>query len=251
MTLTFQNINSNSLNFNSLIGEYICFLSKKSETLNTTVGTYVTNCNYIYKVLSLTNQYMIVESDFHGSINKTKLKKETFEKDFFNGWYVISDTKPDWDIEVGKYNVELPNYKFESNPDFNKEFTTTEINQLLTDEFLNKTKTYDEVKECIETLINIIMKKHFNYINVSRSYYQCSNYICVGLTIKTGYEFLDSFGSIDLKSYRNKITKIEFTPHDWLDRFPSLGTNYTWSSLEHLINTYLTNKKDYIENLTD
>jgi hypothetical protein len=88
------------------------------------------------------------------------------------------------------------------------------------------------------------MKKHFNYINVSRSYYQCSNYICVGLTIKTGYEFLDSFGSIDLKSYRNKITKIEFTPHDWL-------SNYPWTDLESIIIKYLSDKKDYIKNLTD
>ena len=40
--------------------------------------------------------------------------KESFEKDFFKGGYVISDTKPVWNTEVGTYTIELPNYIFKS-----------------------------------------------------------------------------------------------------------------------------------------
>lgn len=248
MYTTFQNIGSTSIDFNSLIGKHLCFLSKDSENLNTTVGTYVTNCNYIYKVLKLTDKFIVVESDFHGQIEKTKLKKDTFEKDFFDGHYVICDTRPVWNEKVGTYSVDIPNYIFESDTDLSKSFTTDELNQLLTKEFLNKTKSYVDVQNCIETLCDLIMKRHFNYINISRSYFQETNVLHIGLSIEDGKKYLDSFGQVKLKSYKNKIISIEFEPFNWLNRYESFNS-YVWTSLDDLIVKYLTDNQDYITNL--
>ena len=50
MYTTFQNIKSTSIDFDSLVGKYLCFLSKGPEDLKMTVGKYVTNCNSIYFV---------------------------------------------------------------------------------------------------------------------------------------------------------------------------------------------------------
>lgn len=248
MYITFQNIKSSSIDFESLIGKYLCFLSKGPENLNSTVGTYVTNCNFIYRVLKLTDKFIIVESDFHGNIVNTKLKKDTFEKDFFNGGYIICDSRPNWGVEVGTYNIKLPDYKFESSPDLNKSFTTEEINELLTNEFLNKVKSYEDVKNCIETVCDIIMKRHFKYVSINRSYFQQTNSIHVGLSIESGKKFLDSFGHIELKSYRNKITSIKFEPFNWLNSYQNFK-DYVWTSLEDLIIKYLNDNQEYINNL--
>jgi hypothetical protein len=141
MFITFQNIKTDNINFDSLIGKYICFLGKDVETLNTVVGKYVTNCNYIYKVLYLTEHFMMLEADFHGNISKTKVRKTTFEECFFKGSCVICDEKPVDGIEVGNYNIDFPSYQFKSTTNLNKKFTTEEINELLVEEFLQKEKT--------------------------------------------------------------------------------------------------------------
>lgn len=248
MYTTFQNIGTNKIDFNSLVGKYICFLSEDSENLKETVGRYVTNCNYIYKVIKLTNCFMIVEADFHGQISNTKIRKDSFEKYFFEKHYVICDKKPDWNVEVGTYTINVPNYNFTSNPDLTKSFTTEEINNLLVNEFVGQTKTYYDVLECFETLCNIIMKRHFDYVSIGRGFFQQTNDIFVGLNIKTGYKYLSSFGDIQVKSYKNKITSIEFCPFDWISR--NIGfENYKWINLEDLIVKYLTDNQEYIDAL--
>jgi hypothetical protein len=92
------------------------------------------------------------------------------------------------------------------------------------------------------------MKRHFDYKSVSRSYFQYTNDLMVGLNIATGYKYIDSFGSIKMKSYNGKITHIEFKPHEWLNRYVDFE-NYTWDNLENLIKKYLTDNQEYIENL--
>lgn len=191
---------------------------------------------------------MIVEADFHGQISNTKIRKDSFEKHFFEKHYVICDKKPEWNVEVGTYTIHIPNYNFTSNPDLTKSFTTEEINELLTNEFLGKTKTYYDVLECFETLCNIIMKRHFDYISIGRGFFQQTNDIFVGLNIKTGYKYLSSFGDIQVKSYNNKITYIEFCPFDWINR--NVGfEDYKWTNLEDLIVKYLTDNQEYIDAL--
>lgn len=242
MFITFQNIKTDRIDFDSLIDKYICFLSKDVESLKMTTGKYVTNCNYIYKVSRITGSYMFVGSNFHGVITQTKLRKDTFERDFFDGHYVISDTEPVFGIEVGTYSIDVPDYTFSSTTDLSKSFTPDEINNLLKTEFLGTTKTYDDVKNCIETLCNVVMKRHFDYINIGSSYFQYTNLIHVGLTICTGRKFIDSFGFIEVKSYRNKITEIKFEQY-------SGPLKPEWSTLEDLIIKYLTDNKDYIDSL--
>jgi hypothetical protein len=214
-----------------------------------TTGRYVTNCNYIYKVLRTTPVYIIVESNFHGQVDNTKFKKDTFEREFFDGHYVISDTEPVWNVEVGTYSIDVPDYKFKSTTDLNKSFTVDEINELLTNEFLNEVKTYEEVKNCMETLCNIIMKRHFDYVNISRGYFEYTNLLEVGLEINGGHKYLNSFGDIEIKSYRNKIISIKFKPSsNWIKRMVGFET-YVWTSLEDLIIKYLTDNQEYINNL--
>ncbi len=249
MYTTFQNINTTTIDFDSLVGKYLCFLTKGTEHLKMTTGHYVTNCNYIYKVLKNTNCFMIVESTFsNGQVTQTKLNKESFEKYFFQGDYVISETKPVWDTEVGTYTIELPNYIFKSTTDTSKSFTTDEINDLLTQEFLGTTKTYSDVQNCIETLFDIIMKRHFDYVSIGRSYFQDTNHIHLGINIQTGHKYLSHFGEIEVRSYRNKINFIQFTPFDWIHRYTGFD-GYIWSSLEDIIVKYLTDNKTYIDTL--
>ena len=249
MYITFQNITTPSIDFDTLVGKYICFLSKDSETLKMTTGKYVTNCNYIYFVKKITPHFMMVTSTFHnGEVMETKLRKDTFEKDFFNGYYVICDSKPVWNTEVGTYTITVPDYKFTSSYDLSKSFTTEEINELLTSEFLGKTKTYEEVKECMETLCDLIMKRHFNYVTIGRSYSQETNYLHVGLSIKTGHEYLDSFCSIEVTSYNKKINSIKFTPKDCLKMYTGFK-GFQFTSLEDLIVKYISDNKDYIDQL--
>lgn len=249
MYTTFQNIETSTIDFNSLVGKYICFLSNSPEDLKMTTGKYVTNCNYIYEVLKVTDCFMIVESTFsNGQVDKTKLRKDSFEKYFFDGGYVICDTKPEWNTEVGTYIIEIPNYTFEDTTDLDKSFTTEEINELLRKEFLGTTKTYQEIQECFETLCNVIMKRHFDYVSISRSYFQDTNHIHVGLNIKTGHNIFESFGDIEVKSYRNKITSVSFRPFDWINRYTGFE-DYEWTNLEDIIIKYLTNNKEYIETL--
>lgn len=243
MYKTFRN--TSSINFDSLVGTYLCHLDKESENLNTTVGKYITNCNYIYKVLKLTDNFIIVESNFYEQLKNTKIKKDTFYNDFFNGRYVICNTRPVSGVEVGEYPVEVPNYNFESNVDLSKSFTTDEINQLLTREFLNKNKSYNDVKNCIDTLCNLIMKKFFNYNNISRSYFNETNSLHVGLSIETGKKYLNRFGQIKLKTYKGKITSIEFTPIEGKFYYRGLE-GYVWTDLQNLIVKYLQDNHDYI-----
>lgn len=249
MYTTFQNIKTTSIDFDSLIGKYICFMSEDSTDLTMTVGKYVTNCNYIYKVLRNTTSFMIVEFTFsNGQTGNTKLRKDTFENEFFSGHYVICDDKPDWGIEVGTYTIKLPNYSFNSTTDLNKPFTVDEINELLTSEFLGTTKTYGDVQECFETLCNVIMKRHFGYVDISRSYFQYTNHLHVGLNIKTGYKFFERFGEVEVKSYRNKIISIKFEVFDLINRFTGYE-NFQFCNLEDLICKFLTDNKDYIDSL--
>lgn len=245
MYTTFKNITTHTIDFDSLVGKHICFLSNKPENLKLTTGTYVTNCNYIYFVKKVTNCFLIVEEDFHGMIGETKLRKDSFEKEFFDGHYVICDSKPEWNIEVGTYEIKIPNYKFTSSPDLSKSFTTEEINELLNNEFLGQIKTCLDVRECFETLCNIIMKKHFDYVNIGRSYFQFEYSHHVGLSICDGDKYLDSFGELIIKTYRNKISYIEFKPVDWLSR--KIGFEFT--TLEDIIIKYLSDNKDYIDSL--
>jgi hypothetical protein len=249
MYTTFQNIKTTSIDFDSLVGKYLCFLSEGPEDLKMTEGKYVTNCNYIYKVIRNTSSFMIVDFTFsNGQTGSTKLRKETFEKEFFSGHYVICNNKPDWGVEVGTYTIKLPNYTFNPTTDLTKPFTTDEINELLTSEFLGTTKSYHDVQECIETLCNIIMKRHFDYINISRSYFQYTNDLHVGLNIKSGYKSFDRFGKIEVKSYRNKITYIKFELFDWINRYTGYE-DFKFSSLEDLICTFLNKNQEYINNL--
>ena len=249
MYTTFQNIKTTSIDFNSLVGKYICFLSEDFEDLKMTTGHYVTNCNYIYKVLKLTGCYIIVESTFsNGQVSTTKLKRDTFEKDFFSGYYAICDAKPSWGVKVGTYTVKLPNYTFNPTTDLTKPFTVDEINELLTSEFLGTTKSYLDVQECVETLCNVIMKRHFDYVNIGRSYFQYTNDIYVGLNIKTGYKYFDRFGKVEVKSYRNKITSIKFELFNGINRCTGYE-NFKFSNLEDLICTFLNNNQEYINNL--
>lgn len=248
MFITVQNINTNSIDFDSLVGKYICFRSSRPETLKSVTGTYVTNCNSIYLVKKLTSQFMIVEEDFHGMIRDTKFRKDTFERDFFDGHYVICDSRPNWDIEVGTYTIPVPDYKFTSNPDLSKSFTPEEINELLINEFLGQNKTYQEVLDCMKTLGNLIMKRHFNYVQIGRGYFQETNCVHVGLNIKEGNKYLGSFGSIYLKSYRNKIISVEFVVHDWINRYTGFE-GFKFTTLEDLIVKYLSDNEDYIKTL--
>lgn len=249
MYTTFQNIKTTTIDFDSLVGKYLCFLSEDSDDLTMTTGNYVTNCNYIYKVLKITGSYMIVESTFsNGQVSNTKLRKDTFEKEFFSGHYVICDERPEWGVKVGTYTIKLPNYTFNPTTDLTKSFTVDEINELLTSEFLGTTKSYHDVQECIETLCNVIMKRHFDYVNIGRSYFQYTNDLHVGLNIKSGYKSFDRFGKIEVKSYRNKITSIKFELFDWINRYTGYE-DFEFSSLEDLICTFLNNNQEYINNL--
>jgi hypothetical protein len=230
-----------------MVGKYICFLDKDSETLKTTVGKYVTNCNYIYFVKKLTKCFIIVDEDFHGQVRETKLRKDSFEKDFYDGHYTICDSKPDWNIGVGTYSVQVPDYQFISS-DLSKSFTVEEINDLLTTEFLGQNKSYNDVQECFETLCNVIMKRHFDYINVCRSYFNENNSYHVGLSIHDGKKYLGTFGEIVVKSYKGKINFIEFKPFDWINRFTGFE-GFVFTTLEDLIVKYLTDNKDFIDTL--
>jgi hypothetical protein len=192
---------------------------------------------------------MIVESTFsNGQVTQTKLNKEYFEKYFFEGGYVISDTKPVWNTEVGTYLIELPDYKFNPTTDTSKSFTTDEINELLTQEFLGTTKTYRDVQNCIETLLDVIMKRHFDYVSIGRSYFQETNHIHIGINIKTGDKYLSHFGEVEVRSYRNKINFIQFTPFDFLNRYVGFE-NFVWTTLEDLIIKYLKDNQEYINTL--
>lgn len=249
MYITFQNISTTSIDFNSLVGKYICFLSKDSETLKMTTGKYVTNCNYIYFVKKITPYYLMVTSTFsNGEVIETKLRKDSFEDGFFKGHYVICDSKPVWNTEVGTYPIPVPDYKFTSSPDLSKSFTTEEVNELLTNEFLGQNKSYSDVEECIETLCNIIMKRHFDYINISKSYFNETNFLHVGLTIKDGDKYLDSFGQVIVKSYGGKINYIKFEPFNWLSRRTGFE-GYNFTTFEDVIIKYLSDNKDYIDRL--
>jgi hypothetical protein len=249
MYTTFQNIKTDTINFDSLIGKYICFLSTDHEDLTMTTGKFVTNCNCIYKVLRNTNSYMIVESTSNnGLVEQTKLKKDSFETYFFDKFYVICDEKPVWNSEVGTYTIKLPDYTFDPTTDISKSFTVEEINELLTKEFLGKTKTYGDVQNCIETLCNTIMKRHFDYVNIGRSYFEYTNFLHIGLNIKTGKKYLECFGEIEVKSYRNKINFIEFKPINWFNKYSGFE-NYNFTTLEDIIVKYLTDNKEYIDNL--
>ena len=239
---TFQN--TTKLDFDSMIGKYICFLNKQSETLKTTVGKYVTNCNYIYFVKKVTDCFITVDEEFNNRVKQTKLRKDSFEKGFFEGRYVICDSKPNWNVEVGTYVVQIPNYKFTYN-DLTKSFTIDEINDLLTTEFLGQKKTGEDVRECFETLCNVIMRRHFDYVNIGRSYYNENNSHHVGLTIQEGKRYLRTFGEIVVKTYRGKINSIEFKPFDWISDFE----NFVFTNLEDLIIRYLTDNKDFIDTL--
>lgn len=249
MYITFQNIKTTSIDFDSLIGKYLCFLSEDSDDLTMTTGNYVTNCNYIYKVLKLTGCYMIVESTFsNGQVSNTKLRRDSFEKYFYSGHYVICDERPEWGVKVGTYTIKLPNYTFKPTTDLTKPFTVDEINELLTSEFLGTTKSYHDVQECIETLCNIIMKRHYDYVNISRSYFQYTNDLHVGLNIKSGHKSFDRFGKIEMKSYRNKITSIKFELFDWINRYSGYE-DFEFCNLEDLICTFLNKNQEYINNL--
>ena len=92
------------------------------------------------------------------------------------------------------------------------------------------------------------MKRHFDYVSVGRSYFQETNYLHIGLNIKTGEKYFESFGHIVVKSYRNKINYIEFEPFDWITRYPGFE-NYKFTSLEDIIVKYLSDNKDYIDNI--
>ena len=244
----FENITTPNIDFNSLVGKYICFLSKDSETLKMTTGKYVTNCNSLYFVKSLTSCFMKVDEETHLGVRSTKLRKDSFEEGFFSGHYMICDSKPVWNTEVGTYTIPVPDYRFTSSPDLSKSFTTEEINKLLTSEFLGQIKTYSDVMECLETLCDILMKRHFDYVSIGRSYSQETNYLNIGLNIKTGHKYIDSFGRVLVKSYRNKINFIEFQPSDWLDRYIGFE-GYKFTTLEDLIVKYLTDNKDFINTL--
>ncbi len=249
MYTTFQNIGTKVIDFDSLVDKYLCFLSSGPEDLTMTTGRYVTNCNFIYKVLRITGSFMIVESTFsNGQVSNTKLRKDTFEREFFSGHYVICDTKPVWNVEVGTYSIKLPNYTFSPTTDLNKPFTVDEINELLVSEFLGTSKSYLDVQECFETLCNVIMNRHFDYVNIGRSYFQDTNHIHVGLNIKTGYKIFDRFGEIEVKSYRNKITSIKFELFDWINRYIGYE-DFKFCNLEDLICTFLNNNQDYINTL--
>lgn len=249
MYITFQNIKTKSIDFDMLIGKYLCFLNKGIENLKMSTGYYVTNCNYIYKVIGNTNCFMIVEATFsNGETTNTKLDKKTFEKNFFDGSYVISDEKPAWGVKVGTYSVELPDYEFRADTDTSKAFSTEEINELLAHEFLNTNKSYRDVQNCIETLTDIVMKRYFDYVSIARSYFQSDNCIQVGLNIETGNKYLPYFGEVKIKSYRQKIKHIEFVPCDWLDSYNGFA-DHRWNNLNDLIIKYLVDNKSYIDTL--
>jgi hypothetical protein len=231
-------LNTSSVNFDSIVGKYICFIGRDSKNLLMTHGTYHTNCNYIYYVTKVTSSYIFVDSDFHGLIDKTRMKRDTFERDFLNGMYVISDTKPVDGQKLGTYSIRVPNYSFSS--DTSKSFTTDEINELLQSEFMGTTKTPEDIRECLETLCNIIMKRHFDYVSIGRSYCQDGNSSHIGLNIKTGCKYLGFFGIVNYRYYRNKVVSISFTP---------VHHERTWTTMEDLIVWYLMDNKDYIDNL--
>lgn len=234
-------LNTTSVDFNSLVGKYICFMSKDTENLKMTEGRYVTNCNYIYYVTKLTPSYIFVDYEFsNGTKDKTKLKRDTFEKDFLDGFYVICDTKPQWNQVISTYTINLPSYSFETS-DLSKSFTPDEINELLQSEFLGKVKTIQDIRECLETLGDILMKRHFNdYVSIGSSYGQSGNSSHIGLNIETGHKYLGFYGSVDYKFYRKKVISISFKP-SYLYR--------SWTTLEDLIVDYLTENKEYIDNL--
>jgi hypothetical protein len=246
MYTTFQT--TSTIDFESLVGKYICFLSKDSKTLKETIGRYVTNCNYVYKVVRVTSCFLLVEEDFHGQVRNTKLRKDTFEDGFFKGHYVICDTKPSWGIKVGTYEIDIPDYKFDSTTDLNKSFTTDEINQLLHKEFIGTTKGYGEVLNCFETLCDVLMKRHFDYVTVGSGYFQGTNLIHIGLDIHSGYKYFGCFGQIDIKSYRNKINYIEFKQSDRINRNTGFE-GFVWSDLESFICKYLKDNQEYIDTL--
>lgn len=234
-------LNTTSVDFDSLVGKYICFMSKDTENLKMTEGRYVTNCNYIYYVTKLTPSYIIVDYEFsNGTTDKSKLRRDTFEKDFLNGFYVICDTKPVWGQLIGTYKIDLPSYSFETS-DFSKSFTPDEIDELLQSEFLGKVKTIQDIRECLDTLGDILMKRHFpDYVSIGRSYGQSGTSSHIGLSIETGSKYLGFYGVVDYKFYGKKVISISFTPY-YHDR--------SWTTLEDLIVDYLTENKDYIDNL--
>ncbi len=234
-------LNTTSVDFDSLVGKYICFMSKDVETLKMTEGKYVTNCNYIYFVTKITPSYIFVDSEFNnGMKDLTKLRRDTFERDFLNGFYVISDTKPVWGQFLGTYKIDLPSYSFETS-NFSKSFTPEEIDELLKLEFLGKVKTMEDIRECMDTLGDLLMKRHFpEYVSIGRSYYQDGNSSHIGINIKTGHKYLGVYGIVEYKLYRKKIISISFVPCYW---------SRSWTTLEGLIVDYLTENKDYIDKL--
>jgi hypothetical protein len=92
------------------------------------------------------------------------------------------------------------------------------------------------------------MKKHFDYINIGRSYFEFEYSHHVGLSICDGYKYLGSFGELIIKTYRNKINYIEFKPLDWLSRRTGFE-GYKFTTLEDIIIKYLSDNKDYIDSL--
>ena len=247
--ITCKNIPTQNLDFNSLIGKFVCFRSRGPETLKMTGGTFKTNCNHVYKVLRQTDKFIFTEDHFsNGMTYSTRFRKDTFEKDFFNGCYVICDSYPVWDTTLDSYVIERPNYSFNTTTDLSKPFDVDEINNMLTDEFLGTTKTYSDVQECIETLMDMIMSRHFGYHTIKRSYFHDTNTLRIGINIHTGNKNLDSFGSIVVKSYNKTINYIHFEPDGWIDRINGFS-GYKFSTLEDIILKYLNDNKSYIDTL--
>ena len=92
------------------------------------------------------------------------------------------------------------------------------------------------------------MKRHFDYINIGHGYFQDGYNYHVGLNIKDGHEFLSHFGNLEVKTYRNKVTSVNFRPFDWIDRYTGFE-GFVWTDLESLIVKYLTDNKTYIDTL--
>ena len=247
--ITFKNIPDGKIDFDSLIGKFVCFRNEGSETLKMTTGTFKTNCNHVYKIVRQSDMFLFTEDHFcNGQVSNTRLRKDTFEKSFFEGFYVICDSYPGSETPLDSYDIVRPNYSFNPTSDLSKSFDVDEINNLLTEEFLGTTKTYSDVQECIETLMDKIMSRYFDYYTIGRSYFQDSNDLRIGINIHTGNKYLDAFGSIIIKSYRKTINHIHFEPDDWIDRREGFS-GYKFSTLEDIILKFLNDNKDYIDTL--